>query len=90
VPRPGRAESLLSFWNSNVSFDKVRMKGRISYTSSLMAIVSSDSQAPRILIVAHTKYFFWWFSRWWVCSLSVRESSWRKPRIEVKPFLRAV
>ena len=67
-----------------------RMKGRISYTSSRIAIVSSDSHAPRILMVAQTKYFFWWLSRWCGCSLKVMESSWRKPRIEVKPFLSAV
>ena len=30
VPLPGRADSFGSFWYSKVSFDKVRMKGRIS------------------------------------------------------------
>ena len=29
-PRPGSKESFVSFWDSNVSLDKVRMKGSIS------------------------------------------------------------
>ena len=81
---------MVNFCDSNVSFEMSRMKGRISYTSSRIAIVSSESQAPRILMVAQTKYFFWWLSRWCGCSLKVMESSWRNPRMEVKPFLSAV
>ena len=89
-PRPGRRDSFVNFCDSNVSLEMSRMKGRISYTSSRIAIVSSDSQAPRILMVAQTKYFFWWLSRWCGCSLNVMESSWRNPRMEVNPFLSAV
>ena len=43
--------TLVSFCDSNVWLESVRIKGRISQTSSLIAILSSDSQAPKQNIV---------------------------------------
>ena len=56
--------TFVSFCDSNVSLARVRINGRISHTSSLITILSSDSHAPASTDQWMDEWMHEWMDEW--------------------------